>query len=265
MKPKSSAFLLLTLSFISNGSANLFDRRPTILIANVITADKSTVATTGAGTVEKIVDTMCYGFLYGSCEPRILPPLAQYLPMSVTASLAALHEIRYKSTKLNETVFTWEENYRILNSSGHVWCSIWRDNHACFGARYARILSITTPFQGNRYNLSSFKSSTTRILAVGNSHLLELLYLPICASSKFVVKGYHLRGNSFIIHAFDSNLHRETIFLILDNDVYFADGSEVTANKTVAFLQHVQFTPSHIVLGSINGGREKCSYRSQIY
>ena len=77
-----------------------------------------------------------------------------------------LHSIRY-----NKTNYTWSHNFDILTQTGHKWCSILRDNHACFGDNYAAILNITTPYQGHRYNLLSFEAKHERILAVSYTHL----------------------------------------------------------------------------------------------
>jgi len=200
------------------------------------------------------------------CDPtKLSTPLE--LKHKTNLTQRALHKnIRYK-TELNGTLFTWEENHRILHNSGHKWCSIIRDNHACFGPTYAKVMSITTPFQGDRYNLLSF-NSTARILAVGNSHLLELLYLPICASLRVQAgrlgKGWHLRGNSFLIQAQDQLNHKHTSMLILDNDPLFASARS-HANETIHFLDEIEFAPTHIILGWINRGTETCTSRSSTY
>ena len=177
--------------------------------------------------------------------------------------LETLHDIRY-----NNTNYTWAHNFDILKQTGHQWCSILRDNHACFGDKYAAILNITTPFQGRRYNLLSFQARHERILAVGNSHLLELFYLPICAtpsSSTQDVFAYHFGQNTFLFHAeLFAPVMRQTTMLILDNDNYFASASAIP-ERTANFLDEISFLPTIIILGIINGGVVSCKERQQTY
>lgn len=182
--------------------------------------------------------------------------------------LKTLHSIRYKK----QTNYTWAHNFDILTQTGHQWCSILRDNHACFGDKYAAILNITTPFQGRRYNLLSFQAKHERILAVGNSHLMELLYLPICATPS--IFGYHFgcNDNTFLFHAVKADKaehkRREVTMLILDNDVHFASRS-ARPEKTIEFLDNINFSPTIIILGTINeaGGVKalQCKQRAESY
>jgi hypothetical protein len=123
---------------------------------------------------------------------------------------------------------------------------------------------MTTPYDRHKYNLLSFSGKLTKILAIGNSHLMELFYLPICATPAEQVTGYHIRGNTFVIRAFDERIGKETIALILDNDKYFASDTS-NPNKTIHFLQKVRFTPSHIVLGSVNHNNIGCLARARLY
>ena len=187
-------------------------------------------------------------------HPTELPALEQ----SDRDRLQTLHSIRY-----NKTNYTWSHNFDILTQTGHNSCSILRDNHACFGENYADILNITTPYQGHRYNLLSFEAKHERILAVGNSHLLELLYLPICATPS--IFGYHFGFNTFLFQAVSAegshfSLQRETTMLILDNDKYFA-----TPKRTTIFLEEIGYSPTIIILGHINAGWVSCRERHQTY
>lgn len=52
--------------------------------------------------------------------------------------------------------------------------------------------------------------------------------------------------------------------LILDNDNLFASARS-HANETIHFLDKIEFAPTHIILGWINGGTETCTYRSSTY
>ena len=228
----------------------------------------NTSTATNPFVIESVTRAICNSSNYGNfstCEA--LMPLTTHELLHENSTFRALYGIRLQ-TKPNGTVFTWKENHRILQNSGHGWCSIIRDNHACFGTTYAKLMSITTPFQGGRYNLLSFDSPSTRILAVGNSYLLELLYLPVCASLRVQaghrVKGWYLRGNSFIVQVQDLHNHKHTTILILDNDGFFAD-AKARANTTIQFLEQLSFAPTHIILGSINRGKETCAYRSSTY
>ncbi len=201
-----------------------------------------------------------------------LPPLQHPLHSGDVTEIRALHKIRYVPNNFSN--FTWLENYNILKDNGHTWCSILRDNHACFGKRYSEILSVTTPYRYSKYNLLSFDVQQTRILAVGNSHLLELLYLPICAThSAGIVEGYSIsKSNSLVINAESSKSMKSSLMLILDNDPTFASG-RASPGKTAQFVVEHSFNPSHIVLGSvnINGNSthdkllKSCEGRAQLY
>jgi hypothetical protein len=176
--------------------------------------------------------------------------------------LKTLHSIRY-----NKTNYTWAHNFDILTQTGHKWCSILRDNHACFGDKYAAILNITTPFQGRRYNLLSFQAKHERILAVGNSHLLELLYLPICATPS--IFGYYFGYNTFLFHTVQAeHKRREVTMLILDNDKDFAS-PEARPERTIEFLDEINFSPTIIIIGKINGAGGvkdlQCKQRQKSY
>ena len=175
-------------------------------------------------------------------HPTELPALEQ----TDRNRLQTLHSIRY-----NKTNYTWSHNFDILMQTGHKWCSILRDNHACFGDNYAAILNITTPYQGHRYNLLSFEAKHERNPAVGNSHLLELLYLPICATPS--IFGYHFGFNTFLFQAASAEgltrfaSARQTTLLILDNDQAFAERG-ARPRKTIKFLEEINFNPTIIIL-----------------
>lgn len=181
--------------------------------------------------------------------------------------LETLYNIRYKKTN-----YTWSHNFDILTQTGHQWCSILRDNHACFGEKYAAILNITTPYQGHRYNLLSFEAKHERILAVGNSHLLELLYLPICATPS--IFEYRFGFNTFLFQAVSTGgltrfaSARQTTLLILDNDQAFAS-KDARPWKTIKFLEEINFSPTIIILGHINFTEDieelGCKERHQSY
>ena len=200
------------------------------------------------------------------------PPLYQVEP-----EIHALREIRSRKMKKGRTkkgTFIWQRNFEIVNSTGHHWCPIVRDNHACYGEHYKTMLRLTTPYDVERYNLKNF-SEASKIYAEGNSHLLELLYLPICASGSHF-RGFQLGkgGNSMFVFSTSKTSYRRSFsrsktdessvsMLVFDNHPYFA-GSHSSAKRNIEFLRR-NFWPTHIVLGSINHNKEGCNYRAELF
>ena len=199
------------------------------------------------------------------------PPLYQLGP-----EVNALRSIRRRKKQKDGNkygTFTWQRNFEIVNSTGHQWCPIVRDNHACYGEHYKNMLRITTPYDAQRYNLKNF-SEGSKIYAEGNSHLLELLYLPICASGNHF-HGLQLGKNGNSLFVFLKSKISERGFsriginklnismLVFDNHHYFA-GPASSTMRNIVFLKR-NFWPTHIVLGKINENRESCSYRAKLF
>lgn len=199
------------------------------------------------------------------------PPLYQ-----VGTKVQALRNIRNRR-KQNDGKPTgtliWQRNFEIVNGTGHQWCPIVRDNHACYGEHYKNMLKLTTPYNTQRYNLKNF-SHGSKIYAEGNSHLLELLYLPICATGNNLY-GFQLGKNGNSLFAFLSSKMSNRRFsrvevdklsvsiLVFDNHDYFA-GPMSTTRRNIDFLKR-SFSPTHILLGKINGNVERCSYRAKLF
>lgn len=194
----------------------------------------------------------------------------------VEPEINALRKIRgrnaRKTSKYKDT-FTWQRNFEVVNSTGHHWCPILRDNHACYGEHYRNVLRLTTPYDTQRYSLRNFGEGS-KIYAEGNSHMLELLYLPICASGNHF-HGFQLGKNGNSMFVFSTSKISEKRFLrieveklsvsmlVFDNHNYFA-GPTSSAIRNINFLKRY-FLPTHILLGRINGNRERCNYRAKLF
>jgi len=194
----------------------------------------------------------------------------------VVPEINALRKIRRRKARngsKNKRTFTWERNFEVVNSTGHHWCPIVRDNHACYGEHYRNILRLTTPYDSQRYNLKNF-SEDSKIYAEGNSHLLELLYLPICASGNHF-HGFQLGKNANSMFVFSTSKISDRRFsrieidklsvsmLVFSNHDYFA-GPTSSTSRNINFLKR-NFSPTHILLGKINGNKERCNYRAKLF
>lgn len=193
-------------------------------------------------------------------RPMRLPQFHQRLD-----TLAPVHPVRKGFN------FTWEENFRLVTSLGHEWCPIARDNYGCLGDRYAAKLSVTQPFN-IKYGLHNLPAGS-RLLAVGNSHLMELLLAPICAmgSKGF---GYRFKDTHLVFGTKDRVDLPATISevdagggilcLLLINDHEFASLSSSSLH-TIKALRSMNFVPTHIILGPINLGKESMGTRHNNY
>lgn len=76
--------------------------------------------------------------------------------------------------------FTQHSNRNLVESAGHVWCNLVRDNWACHGKKHAQVLNQTPAF--NHSSALSQLPSGTNILVHGHSHLALLVITLICAS-----------------------------------------------------------------------------------
>ena len=166
-------------------------------------------------------------------SPAGLPPFVQ----KDRRRLNTLHPSR------NNKSFTWEKNFDVLNSSGHPFCSILRDNHACVGDLYRDVLIRTPTFDKVRFGLQNLPQNST-LLVYGNSFTLETIYLPLCYSHE--PWGYWLGANNFLIWTGNIDV------LIVDNDRFYAWGKNATSDKLINMLLNFSFAPTHIVLGNIN-------------
>lgn len=195
-----------------------------------------------------------------------------HFPLPPLHGRKAYHKIRKDIPKDvdEKSLFTWEHNYNIITSAGHPWCSILRDNHACFGPTYHESLRFTRPYDASKYGIQHLPRGS-KVLAEGNSHTMELMYLPMCAAG-VLGHGYHYKGNSHYLMINDVGTNENlthmkstsTSALVLSNDPYFA-GSRSSSSRTVEFLKNSSWHPTHIVLGKINGNGESCSKRALLY
>ena len=153
---------------------------------------------------------------------------------------ASLGNFYGKQTRFNGS---WEDNYKLVNSSGHKWCSLQRDNWSCMGEKYAKVLENLSP-----YNTSlSFKylPKGCRVFFEGNSHLMEQISAGVCNTpgmKKMFI--YRAHGtNDMLVH----DPSRDSILLVVDND------ERMFRNRIAEDSLVRKFHPDVVVLGKING------------
>eukprot|EP00605_Chrysophyceae_sp_TOSAG23-4_P002315 GSChrysophyteH1.ASY1.ANO1.2561.1 assembled CDS len=138
---------------------------------------------------------------------------------------------------------SWEDNYKLVHSSGHKWCSLQRDNWSCMGERYAKVLKNLSP-----YNTSlSFKHlpKGCRVFFEGNSYLMEQISAGVC-NTPGVEKMFIYRekySNDMLVHDPSS----DSTLLVVDND------ERMFRNRTAEDSIVRKFHPDVVVLGNING------------
>ena len=76
--------------------------------------------------------------------------------------------------------WTWSEVDRTILQTGHTVCAHVRDGWSCNGSHYAQVLRATHPYQHKRANYNLLGLPPTKILAVGNSMLAELVGSVVC-------------------------------------------------------------------------------------
>lgn len=116
---------------------------------------------------------------------------------------------------------------------------------ACVRDLYRDVLMRTPTFDKVRFGLQHLPPNST-LLVYGNSYTLEKIYFPLCYSHE--PWGYYWLGfNNFLIWTGNIDV------LIVDNDNFYAWGKNATSEKLINMLLNFSFTPTHIVLGAING------------
>ena len=154
---------------------------------------------------------------------------------------------------LDEPVLTLPEYFDVVQKFGWDYCELIRDHYMCTGERYERVLGAEAPF--NRSLALQNLPAGTKILAVGNSHLYELLLAPLChlPAEAFVYRG--IRGNTHVFYLSVTASRKRgakpfsnaITFVLLDNDIFFEYPSRIERHLTKA-----NFTPTHVLVGRLN-------------
>lgn len=169
----------------------------------------------------------------------ILANIDSYPVKYLRDSKQAIHPVR---KSLN---FSMEDNQNLVTKTGHNWCGLVRDTWACIGEEYEQVLRDTEPFNNSAHNLKNVKPGT-RIYADGNSYLAEFIYTIVCESdelSSMWKLGWE-PGNSLLVYYNETDV----AILLIDNEKYLS----FSANKTLTWLDSVQFRPDIMILGANN-------------
>lgn len=142
---------------------------------------------------------------------------------------------------------TWPEVDGTISQSGHKVCAFIRDGWSCTGSQYAKVLRSTQPYQHLPVKYDLLALPPTKIVAVGNSMLAELVGTVICNHKWTAAYVFASRiANSLLAH----NADKQITMLLLSNDGY-TDGSR-DPRSTARLLKEAKFTPDIILLGSYN-------------
>ncbi|CAE7718110.1 unnamed protein product [Symbiodinium sp. CCMP2592] len=137
----------------------------------------------------------------------------------------------------------WSAVDEIVELAGHLPCATLRDLYGCAGAEYLRVLK-ETPLWNSSYDIMQLPRGT-RIFAVGNSVLAELLEAALCYHNwDFVFPDPNRTTNSFIAH----NVINNITMLLVSNDPTIDGAADLWSPVRLARL--VQ--PQIIVLGTLN-------------
>jgi hypothetical protein len=98
---------------------------------------------------------------------------AEYLP-HVHDPSHAFRGVRHG----RKDAFTFQQVSDLVESEGHQWCSLYRDNWSCVGERYREMLRSTPPYNES-LTFAAFPPNTT-IYAEGNSWLAEIILTIMC-------------------------------------------------------------------------------------
>lgn len=141
--------------------------------------------------------------------------------------------------------FTWSDVDETIRQAGHKTCTLIRDIWSCVGSHYGKTLQATRVYQHRPFTFDLLSLPPTKILAVGNSLLAELIITVICNHNWTTVFGHHEK-NSLIAH----NANRQITFVLFSND-HIVDGSPPAA--ATKLLRQAKFSPDLIILGGMNG------------
>jgi hypothetical protein len=159
---------------------------------------------------------------------------AEYLP-HVHDPSRAFHAVR-------NDAFTFQQVSDLVESEGHQWCALYRDNWSCVGERYREVLRNTSPYNDS-LTFAAFPPNTT-IYAEGNSWFGEIIVTIMCNTKAVFwnVDGAHT--NSMVAHVPSKN----TTVILLDND----DSWTKHPSKIARAFEMLRLPPDFIVVGTIN-------------
>jgi len=169
-------------------------------------------------------------------------------PMLNVTWVPFLHDssstFRTMRNKAIELFHNWSYVSDIVTSTGHKWCSLYRDNHQCVGQRYQSILR-QTPLFNKSFDLNHAFPVNSRVFIEGNSWMAEVVDIVVCNTD-----GVHVwvldgnEGNSLYAHAPRSNVS----LMLLSN----VNRLNMFPQEVLSMLKDVEYVPTHVVMGSLN-------------
>lgn len=164
-----------------------------------------------------------------------------------------LVDMNVGQNKIRNVSFTWEENRKIVESNGHKWCSYLRDNWACVGETYAKVLRNTPPLD-HAYRFDRIfdnPENPVHIYVEGNSMMGQVITAWLCASEVTVYK-YPLVNSLYAVAESGSSL------FLLCNDAF---GTE-PPHRLFELLKLAHFQPHIVILGRFNSWKSsKSTYK----
>ena len=149
----------------------------------------------------------------------------------------------------------WAGIYKMVTSRNHTFCSLCRDNWACYGEQYDKSLELTPPYQG--YTFLDLPRNTV-IFAEGNSLLAEKLYYLVCETSKFMLNNHGNNSRSdFLLkntYANDMFLHiaiNNFLLVLIDNHY------SLNTTNVIGILHKMVLLPHIIIVGHTNKGADE--------
>ena len=144
----------------------------------------------------------------------------------------------------------WAGIYKMVTSHNHTWCSLSRDNWACYGNQYDESLKRTRLYQG--YTLLDIPRNTV-ILGEGNSYLAEKLYYLICETNKFMLNNHGSNGGSDVLIKYDHN-NDIILHLTVNNLLLVLIDNHYSLNTTniIGILHKMMLRPHIIIVGHTN-------------
>lgn len=154
------------------------------------------------------------------------------------------------------TSFSWADVDVSVRAGGHEFCSMIRDNYACYGPLYEEVLRRHKPLDKNHVNLGQVRPKSF-IFMQGNSYLAEVVYYWLCYDEETLVWFLKPVPNSIFAY----HKRTQSALLLIDND------SPVERNpvKTACSLQRMALSPSVILVGKVNSQGPNVEERTHIY
>lgn len=157
--------------------------------------------------------------------------------------------------KVRNDAFTWQQVSDLATSNHHAWCSFYRDNWSCVGARYRKVLRNTVPYNTS-LTFASFPRNTT-IYAEGNSYFGEIVMTTMCNTDANFWKLDGLWTNSMVAHVRSKNI----LVVLLDNDDLWVKHPA----KVARAFKVLRRQPDLIALGTINFDNRSIESRTSDY